>query len=294
MAPDGSAKVILLALVASALSTAASLWAAAATGAAALVALGLLFVAATGSQALILIGLRRRKDRPPEKPAHPADLYVWSYVAALLLFALSAGVAIDAGAEKLAAAPRILLNTGTGYAALALALVLTVGALAGIVFLKNPSASEARVEDADADTKAAAAAAPADDPPLHTTLVETVAALAGLLVAAVGFALAHAWGSPITDGNAAILVGLLIGTVAAAMVIEIRRVLLAASPSHGTSAAGEHTPTPDLVMEGEAEARQASAPQRKAAASQKARPTEPRVSRSAQKRRERDQRRKPY
>lgn len=271
MARDGSVKSVLLSLAASAFGAAASLWAAAATGASVLLALGFLFLAAAGSQALIVIGLRRQR-RPRDKPTHPADLYVWTYVAALVLFALSAGVAIEAGVSKLAAPPRILLNTATGYTALAVSLLLVATVLAGIVLRRNGSATEDYARSAAAD------------PPLHTTLIETVAALTGLLVAGVGFALAHAWGSPITDGNAAILIGLLIGTVAAAMAIEIRRVLIAAPTSR--AAAGSTSAT-DLVLEDEPEAAPAASPEN-------AHQPETRVSRSAQKRLEREQRRKPH
>ena len=57
MARDGSVKSVLLSLAASAFGAAASLWAAAATGASVLLALGFLFLAAAGSQALIVIAL---------------------------------------------------------------------------------------------------------------------------------------------------------------------------------------------------------------------------------------------
>lgn len=271
MAQGRSSKVVALSLAASALSAAACLWAAAATGASALVALGLLFLAAAGSQALILIGLRRQR-RPGDKATPATDLYVWTYVAALLLFALCAGVAINAGVTKLAAPPRILLDTAAGYTAIAVSLLLVATALAGIVLRGNEPATE--------DRATAAAACP----PLHTTLIETAAALTGLLVAAVGFALAHAWGSPITDGNAAILIGLLIGTVAAAMVIEIRRVLIAAPISR---AARLSASVSGLIWDDELNAPPAASPEN-------VRQPEARVSRSAQKRLEREQRRKPH
>lgn len=281
MAPDETAKIVLLALITSSASAVATLWAASATGASALVAIGFLFLATAVSQALMLFGLNRQsRTRTSDPEPHPADLYVWSYVAALILFSLAAGIAIDEGIGKLISPPRILLDPPSGYAAIAFAMILTAAALVRIAIRKGPNGTH----EAEHATLLSA-----KDPALHTTAVETIAALAGLQICVIGFALSHAFNSAPSDANAAILIGLLIGTVAAAIGVEIRRLLLKGAPERAQSARNAVIEATLLIEASDADdgepATAPFAPPQKSA--------KPR-SRGAQKRREREQRRRPH
>lgn len=281
MASRDTAKVVLLALIVSVASAVAMFWAAATTGASTLVALGLLFLAATGSQGLMLVGMSRRNNAAAHfAKRRTADLYVWSYVAALILFSLSAGVAIDEGIGKLMSRPRILLSPHAGYAAIALALILTAATLARIA-LRPAQKAEHRAEDTVFSIK---------HPALHATAIETVAALAGLIVAILGFALSHARDSALIDGIAATLIGLLIGTVAAVMGVEIRRILIG---ENGASALSTG-PKPDRTTKSMLVVDTVPVSTEKTdAATVQTGKGEPRVSRGAQKRREQQQRRQP-
>lgn len=280
MASDETGKIVLLALIASSASAVATLWAASVTGASALVATGFLFLASAVSQALMLFGLNRqsRKSASDPKP-HPADLYVWSYVAALILFSLAAGIAIDEGIGKLISPPRILLNSHTGYAAIAFAMILTAAALVRIAIRSAPNGTD------EADD---AAFLSAKDPALHTTAVEAIAALAGLQICLIGFALSHAFDSAPSDANAAILIGLLVGTVAAAMGVEIRRLLLKRAPE-GDRTAHNAMQQSTLIIESDADDGEPDT----AAIANPEKSAKPQ-SRGAQKRREREQRRRPH
>lgn len=209
MPADGSKSDVLLALVASLSSAAATLWAAASTGSAALFATGVLFLAAGSSQALMLLALGSTQRAAQTLGKHNADLYVWSFVAALILFSLGAGVAVYEGIGKITDAPRILLRSNNAYAALAVAFTLTVAAHVGALAVANTAARP-----------------PASAPVLVTTRIETIAALAGLVIAGLGITVSYAWDSRFADGAAAILVGLVIGTVASVMGVEIRRLLM--------------------------------------------------------------------
>lgn len=289
MPADRSKSVVLLAWVASVCSAVAMLWAAASTGSAALFASGVLFLAAGCSQTLMLLGLASSAKRAPASAAiSAADPYVWSFVAALILFSLGASVAVYEGIGKMTDAPRILLRSHHASAALAIAFGLTVAALARVLAAAN------------GPTVAA--------PALATTRIETIAALTGLVMAAIGVSLSYAWDSRFADGAAAILVGLVTGAVAALMGIEIRRLLMnnAHSLESTSSADAVSADTVRDDMETARDEAKQPVPERpsdaeKSAAPEKPTPSvrtpsekaPPRLSRRAQKRLEQQQRRDP-
>ncbi|AHB50178.1 hypothetical protein W911_09970 [Hyphomicrobium nitrativorans NL23] len=296
MTADGSKSVVLLASVASVTSAAATLWAAASTGSAALAALGVLFLAAASSQALMLVGLARAK-RATHASATCGDLFFWSFVAALILFSLAAGVAVYEGVGKITDAPRILLRSQNAYTALAVAFALTVAAYVRVkLHARNFGGQDERLTTTTAAS-----------PVFVATRIETTAALTGLVIAAIGIALSYAWDSRFADGGAAILVGLVVGGVAAIMGIEIRRLLIADAPSAEASTAPDDDPSRKTAQKENA----ASAPtppmveepahEREAAREQPAAPihpaskraSEPHLSRRAKKRQEQQHRRHP-
>ena len=293
MAADGSKSVVLLALGASLTSAAATLWAAASTGSAALSAIGFLFLAASGSQALMVAGLTRTA-RTTAASSSNNDLYVWSFVAALILFSLAAGVALHEGIGKIMDAPRILLRSQNAVAALALAFALNVAVFAGVLartklIAQRESQSPLHAGDAF----------------LATTRIETIAALAGLLIGGLGVSLSYAWDSRFADGGAAIFVGLIIASVAALMAIEIRRLLVGKSHAANTSIAPVDASFNNVLKESsdgepalavEEPAREREAVREKPATlalPAAKRSTEPHLSRRAKKRLEQQHRRHP-
>ena len=58
------------------------------------------------------------------------------------------------------------------------------------------------------------------DPPAFIVLLENGAAMAGILVAAVGLALSQATGNPFFDGAASVVIGLILGVTALVLAIE--------------------------------------------------------------------------
>jgi cation diffusion facilitator family transporter len=179
----------------------------------------------TSNQALLLVGIRRAAR--PADVQHPfgysKELYFWSFIVAILLFSLGAGVAIYEGVEKLIN-PHPVSDPAVNYVVLAVALVLE-----GVSTAKALSEFNRRRGTADPF----AALRSSKDPALFTVVLEDLAAMVGLFVAAIGIAVAHLTGNPGADGVASIVIGLVLGAVAAFMSVEIRSLIVgeAASPA---------------------------------------------------------------
>jgi cation diffusion facilitator family transporter len=198
--------------------------AAAWTGSSAMLSEAIHSLVDTSNQGLLLLGIKR--SQRPADAFHPfgysKELYFWSFVVAILLFSLGAGVAMYEGVEKLID-PHPVTDPLVNYAVLAVAF-----ALEGISALKALSEFNGR----RGKVPLLVALRASKDPALFTVLLEDMAALAGLTIAAVGIGISDLTNTPTADGYASILIGLLLGAVAAFMSIEIRSLIIgeAASP----------------------------------------------------------------
>lgn len=202
---------------------AAKFVAAAWTGSSAMLSEAIHSLVDTGNQALLLLGIKRA-ERPADA-VHPfgysKELYFWGFVVAVLLFSLGAGIAIYEGVQKLIE-PRPVTDPYVNYAVLAVAFVLEAISAHRAIGEFNSRRG---------NVPATAALRASKDPALFTVLLEDIAALIGLAIAATGIAIAHATGSPTADAYASILIGLLLGAVAAFMSIEIRSLIIGESAS---------------------------------------------------------------
>jgi len=215
---SGSKTVIYAALAGNSLIAATKFVAAAATGSSAMVSEGIHSLVDTGNQALLLLGLRQARKPPDERfPfGHGKEVYFWSFVVAILIFGLGAGISIYEGVAHLLA-PTELRNPLVNYAVLGLALLFE-GAAWTVAF------REFRKTKGKLGWLRAVQSS--KDPTVLVVLFEDSAAMLGLLVALAGIALTQATGDPTYDAAASIGIGLVLAVTAAWLAAETKGLLI--------------------------------------------------------------------
>ena len=121
---SSSKKVILAALVGNTLIAVTKLIASAVTASSAMFSEGIHSLVDTGNQVLLLYGLR--KARKPADEAYPfghgKEIYFWSFVVAMSIFTLGAGISLYEGVQRIRA-PHPIENPMVNYVVLGLALL---------------------------------------------------------------------------------------------------------------------------------------------------------------------------
>jgi len=176
------------------------------TGSSAMLAEGIHSVVDTGNQVLLLLGLKRAQ-RPADERfpfGHGKEIYFWSFIVAILVFALGAGLSIYEGVHHLlhpVAVEKVLVNYLVLTAAILFEGFSWMIALRAFRKAKGRRGYFAAVRD----TK---------DPTLFVVLFEDSAAMLGLLLVMASTAIGHATGWLWVDGVASISVGLLLAGTA--------------------------------------------------------------------------------
>ena len=195
------------------------------TGSAAMLSEAIHSTVDTGNQVLMLYGLRR--SARPATPAHPfgygLELYFWTFVVAILIFGLGAGVSIFEGIDKIRT-PHPVENALVNYIVLGLSFLFE-GAT-WLVALRAFRAQNRSIDLLEAVQRS-------KDPTVFTVLLEDSAALTGLLIAGCGLACAQVFQLPRLDGVASVLIGLVLAGVAAFLAAECKGLMLgeAADPA---------------------------------------------------------------
>ncbi len=197
---------------------AAKFVAAAFTGSSAMLTEGVHSVVDSTNQLLLLWG--RRASRRPADELHPfgygRELYFWSFVVAVLVFALGAGVSVYEGVLHIAN-PEPAVSPLIAYGVLAIAFLLE-GASTVSAF------KEFRV--AKGQLGWIQAVQRSKDPPGFIVLLENGAAMAGILIAAIGLAISQWTGDPRFDGAASIVIGIILGLTAFLLAYESKALLI--------------------------------------------------------------------
>lgn len=126
----GSKKVIFAALIGNALIAVTKFFAAAVTGSSAMMSEGVHSLVDTGNQILLLYGLKQAKKPADEQfPfGHGKEIYFWSFIVAILIFAVGAGISIYEGVHHILH-PSPISDPSINYIVLLFAVVFEGGAL---------------------------------------------------------------------------------------------------------------------------------------------------------------------
>ena len=216
----GSPRTLIIALAANVGIAVAKFVAAGITGSSAMLTEGVHSLVDSTNQVLLLYG-RKRAQRPADAQ-HPfgygRELYFWSFVVAILVFALGAGVSIYEGVLHILE-PEPATDPLLAFAVLAIAFALegwsTLAALADFNRARTGSIwQEIR------STK---------DAPTLVVLLENSGALAGLAIAAVGLTLSLITHNPFWDGLASVLIGAILAVLAVLLLYEAKSLLIGES-----------------------------------------------------------------
>jgi cation diffusion facilitator family transporter len=192
--------------------------AAAITGSSAMLTEGVHSVVDSTNQLLLLWG-RKASRRPPDA-LHPfgygRELYFWSFVVAVLVFALGAGVSIYEGVIHIAD-PEPAVSPLIAYGVLAVAFILEGGST--MAAFKEFRAAKGKLGWLDAVRRS-------KDPPGFIVLLENGAAMAGIVVAAIGLAISQVTGDPRFDGMASIVIGVILALTAFLLAYESKALLI--------------------------------------------------------------------
>ncbi len=178
-------------------------------------------VSDTFNQILLLIGLKasRRKPDAGHPFGHGKEQFFWSFMVAIILFAVAGGLSIREGYHKLIH-PEPITNVWLAYLAIAVAAFFESIALRmAIQTIKTEMKKEkhANFFCAIRDSK---------DPTTLTVLFEDSLALVGLVIAAVAIALVQVTGALIIDAMASIVIGTLLMVFAFFLAVETKKLLI--------------------------------------------------------------------
>lgn len=188
------------------------------TGSSAMLSEGIHSAVDTLNGVLLLVGIRlSQRPATPEHPfGHGKELYFWSLIVAVLIFGLGGGVSFYEGVQHVLH-PEPMQDPMWNYIVLGAAGVFEGWSFVIALRQFRKQAGSTPFWEALHRSK---------DPSTYTVLAEDAAALAGLLVAALGIALSHGLAMPQLDGVASMLIGLLLAGVAVALIRESRGLLI--------------------------------------------------------------------
>ncbi len=216
--PTASTRTLVIALLANLGIAASKFVAAAITGSSAMLTEGVHSVVDSTNQLLLMWG--RRQARKPADEYHPfgygRELYFWSFVVAVLVFALGAGVSIYEGIVHLHY-PHATVSPLVGYVVLLVAFILD--GWSTLEAYREFKATKGQLGWIEAIRRS-------KDPAAFIVLLENGAAMAGIVVAAIGLYLAQLTGDPFYDGAASIVIGLILALTAFVLAYESKGLLI--------------------------------------------------------------------
>lgn len=219
MASASSSKIVIYAALAGNFLVAVTKFIAAGwTGSSAMLSEGVHSLVDTMNQVLMLYGIHRA-DAPPDAQ-HPLgygrELYFWSFVVALLIFSLGAGVAFYEGIAHIRA-PVTIEDSTINYVVLGLSFVFE--SVSWWIAVREFEKYRGTLGYIEAATRSR-------DPTTYLVLFEDSAALIGIVIAFAGVAAAEWFGMPELDGAASIGIGIILATTALFLARESKGLLI--------------------------------------------------------------------
>jgi cation diffusion facilitator family transporter len=215
---SSSTRVIFVALIGNLLVAFTKAGAAAWTGSSAMLSEAIHSFVDISNQVLLLYGMRRAKlQADPDHPiGYGRELYFWSFIIALLVFALGAVASIYHGILHVKN-PEPIRDALVNEVVLGLAFIFEGASWS--VALKHFKAIKGT-------QGYYAAFRSSKDPPAFVGLFEDSAALIGILIAAAGTFAAGWLDMPVLDGVASIIIGLVLTATAALLARESKSLLI--------------------------------------------------------------------
>ncbi|TPJ35044.1 cation diffusion facilitator family transporter [Mesorhizobium sp. B2-8-3] len=215
---SGSRRVIYAALAGNLAIALTKFAAAFFTGSSSMLSEGVHSLVDTGNGGLLLYGMHRAA-RPPDRThplGHGRELYFWSFIVALLVFALGAGVSFYEGVIHIMA-PEPVVNAKVNYIVLALSFVFEGSSwLVALKEFRQQKGKQGWLQ----------AVQSSKDPSVYTVLFEDSAALLGLIVAFAGILSAELLEIPELDGVGSIGIAIILGATAIFLARESKGLLL--------------------------------------------------------------------
>jgi len=172
----------------------------------------------TVNEGLMLYGMRR-SDQPPDE-IHPfgygRELYFWSFIVALLIFACGAGYSVFEGIDHINH-PEAMTNPALNYVTLALAFLFEgtswVTAARGARLIRGKMGRWESFRRSK-------------DPTTFIVLMEDSAALIGIIIATIAISVSLYRRDPRIDGMGSVLIGLVLAVVAFLLARESKGLLI--------------------------------------------------------------------
>jgi cation diffusion facilitator family transporter len=218
MTRSGTNVAVWAALAGNLLVAASKFLAAAISGSAAMLSEAVHSLVDTVNELLLLYGIAR-SSRPPDR-VHPfgygRELYFWSFVVALLIFALGAGVSAYEGVERLRH-PAPIERPAVVFIVLAVSLAFE--SASWLVGMRTFRATQRNLGWWEAFRRS-------KDPPTFIVVFEDSAAILGICVAGAGTAAAVLTGDSRWDGVASLAIAVILAGVAGLLARESKELLI--------------------------------------------------------------------
>jgi zinc transporter 9 len=176
------------------------------------------------NQSLLAFGIRQ--SRRPATAAHPYGYhrarFVWALISAVGIFFLGCGVTVYHGVHS-------LLHPAAVEGSVSL--ILGILALSAVIEGYTLRVAFEAVNEDRRGRPFAKYFREMDDPMAAAVLLEDGAAVLGVMVAMAAVGMAHLTGSPAFDAIGSIVIGLLMGGVAVALIHRSRQLLIGSAPA---------------------------------------------------------------